>query len=169
MSINYSTDSPNNIETALNKLSSNDASLSGIINTLQQRVNKNPATVLSTDMDSLININSQIVQAEKDLQIAKDRSNSLRKTSVTSYYESWFPINRPLRKSSMFVLLIIGIFFFTLTFFIVLQSFGLHLHLNISWYSVENIAKLKKLFPLSAIIIIVGLIILSLVGWLRNI
>ena len=120
-------------------------------------------------MDSLININSQITQAEKDLQIAKDRSNSLRKTSVTSYYESWFPINRPLRKSSMFVLLIIGIFFFTLTFFIVLQSFGLHLHLNISWYSVENIAKLKKLFPLSAIIIIVGLIILSLVGWLRNI
>lgn len=137
------------------------------VETLQKRVNKNPATTLQTNIDSLVSVQEDIAQAKQDLQVAKDRANSLTKIQP-SYYESWFPISRPLRKTTIIVLLAIGIFFFAISFFMALHTFGFILQLNISWYNEENIAKLKKLFPYGSLLLIIGLVILTIIGWLRK-
>lgn len=175
MSLDYSTATPREIQLRLDALKaqptysdSDTSEINEAVTALQIRTGVNNATTLDTSNTSLVNTTVEIVQAKKDLQIAKDRLNSLRNTNKRSYYESWFPINRPLRNSSKLVLLGLGIFFFALTSFAFLNSLGLHIHLNISWLNDENIAKLKILFPYGAVIAIVSLIVLAIVGFLRN-
>ena len=127
----------------------------------------NPATTLQTDMNTLDNIDKQIAQSKIDLEIAKLRASSIQNPKP-SYYESWFPINRPLRDVTKLILLSVGIFFFCLTFFAILHSFGFIIDINITWINKENIDKLSKLFPIGSIIVIVALLILTIIGWLRK-
>ena len=58
----------------------------------------------------------EILQAKEDLKVAESRAHSLRDMNKQSYYESWFPLNRPLRTSSNLIILSLGIFFFVLSF-----------------------------------------------------
>jgi hypothetical protein len=161
----------NAIQTHLDSLTANpttaQADILRAVEMLQKRVNNNPATTLQTNIDELVAVQAEIAQAKQDLQVAKDRADSLRLT-VPSYYESWFPISRPLRKTTIIVLIAIGIFFFALTFFMALHAFGFILQLNILWYNEENIAKVKKLFPYGSLLLIIGLVILTIIGWLRK-
>jgi len=141
-----------------------------LLNSLQSMVSSNPATTLQNTNDELYNVEREIIKAKEDLQIAQDRVKSLRESNKQSYYESWFPINRPLRSSTNIILLGIGIFFFVFTFFVILHSMGFALHMNILW--AENgiegnpvLDKLRILFPfglvptLIFIAIIIGIII----------
>ena len=146
--------------------SSYAAIIPNYITQLQQMVGSNPATVLQNTNDELYNIEGEIIKAKEDLQITQDRVKSLRESNKQSYYESWFPINRPLRSSTNIILLGIGIFFFVFTFFIILHSMGFALHMNILW--AENgiegnpvIDKLRILFPFGLVptLIILALII----------
>ena len=169
MSTDYTTNTPAVIQKRLDLLDPNadQAEILTAVSALQTRVNSNPATTLQTNINSLVTIQDEIVQANQDLQIAKDRAASLH-GSQPSYYESWFPINRPLRKQTILILLVIGIFFFALAFFMLISTFGFMLHLNITWYTDENIARVKALFPYGIGFIIVALLILTIVGWLRK-
>lgn len=141
-----------------------------LLNGLQSMVSSNPATALQNTNDALYNLEGEIIKAKEDLQIAQDRVQSLRESNKQSYYESWFPINRPLRGSTNTILLGIGIFFFVFTFFVILHSMGFALHMNILW--AENgfegnpvVDKLRILFPfgivptLMILALIVGIII----------
>lgn len=136
-----------------------------LLNGLQSMVSSNPATALQNTNDALYNVEGEIIKAKEDLQIAQDRVQSLRESNKQSYYESWFPINRPLRGSTNTILLGIGIFFFVFTFFVILHSMGFALHMNILW--AENgfegnpvVDKLRILFPFG---IVLTLIILALI------
>jgi hypothetical protein len=136
-----------------------------LLNGLQSMVSSNPATALQNTNDALYNLEGEIIKAKEDLQIAQDRVQSLRESNKQSYYESWFPINRPLRGSTNTILLGIGIFFFVFTFFVILHSMGFALNMNILW--AENgfegnpvVDKLRILFPFG---IIPTLIILALI------
>ena len=136
-----------------------------LLNGLQSMVSSNPATALQNTNDALYNLEGEIIKAKEDLQIAQDRVQSLRESNKQSYYESWFPINRPLRGSTNTILLGIGIFFFVFTFFVILHSMGFALHMNILW--AENgfegnpvVDKLRILFPFG---IVPTLIILALI------
>jgi hypothetical protein len=136
-----------------------------LLNGLQSMVSSNPATVLQNTNDALYNVEGEIIKAKEDLQIAQDRVQSLRESNKQSYYESWFPINRPLRGSTNTILLGIGIFFFVFTFFVILHSMGFALNMNILW--AENgfegnpvVDKLRILFPFG---IVPTLIILALI------
>ena len=136
-----------------------------LLNGLQSMVSSNPATALQNTNDALYNVEGEIIKAKEDLQIAQDRVQSLRESNKQSYYESWFPINRPLRGSTNTILLGIGIFFFVFTFFVILHSMGFALNMNILW--AENgfegnpvVDKLRILFPFG---IIPTLIILALI------
>ena len=136
-----------------------------LLNGLQSMVSSNPATALQNTNDALYNLEGEIIKAKEDLQIAQDRVQSLRESNKQSYYESWFPINRPLRGSTNTILLGIGIFFFVFTFFVILHSMGFALNMNILW--AENgfegnpvVDKLRILFPFG---IVPTLIILALI------
>ena len=89
------------------------AAIASMIENLQKRVNTNQATVLESTNDNLLMIEDDIKKAKEDLHISEDRVKMLRNPEASrSYYESWFPINRPLRNSTSIIALALGIFFF---------------------------------------------------------
>ena len=139
---------------------------------LQTRLNNSPITAATTHAitDSRsTELDVEIMEATQDLQVMKDRVASLRNPYVSqSYYESWFPINRPLRNVSIIVLLALGIFFYVFTLFTLMNSFGLHVRLNIAWWSPENMVKLGKLMPYGGGIIILILIVVCVIGYVRK-
>jgi len=146
------------------------------LNELQKLVSSNPATTLQNTNNQLLQLEDDIIKTKEDLRISKDRVNSLRESNKQSYYESWFPINRPLRSSTNIILLGIGIFFFTLTFFIILHSMGFALNINILWGQEGSdtsliLDKLRILFPFGIMptLLIIGLAITAgVLGFLRK-
>lgn len=140
------------------------------INYLQTKVNTNPGTSLQINNENLFQIKKDIIQAKEDLKVAEDRVKSLRSPESTkSYYDSWFPLNRPLRTTTVVVALAFGIFFIVLTLFTLFSSFGLQINMNVPWLSnPATAAKLNVLFPRVAVFIFGTALILGAVAWLRK-
>jgi hypothetical protein len=142
---------------------------------LQKMVGANPATNLQEMIQNDTKIDLDILQAKEDMKTAESRAISLRETDKQSYYESWFPLNRPLRTSSNLIILSLGIFFFVLSFLIIINSAGFSIIINSTW-AAPNAAespilqKLKYLFPFGygTTLLILVIIIIAVVGYLRN-
>ena len=101
---------------------------------LQSRVNENPANLLEVSNTELVSFKTQIAEAKKDLKIAEDRVSTLRHPEKDrSYYESWFPLNRPLTNRSIIIILAIGVFFLVISFLIILRIFGFNLQFSSPW------------------------------------
>ena len=108
----------------------------------------NPATTFTASSAELNRLKAEIKQAQEDLQIAEERVASLRNPGKDkSYYESWFPINRPFTQTTIVILLAIGIFFFVLSFFIIIKGLGFNLSITAPWDNPEFTPKLLALFP----------------------
>ena len=145
------------------------AAIVSMIENLQRRVNTNPATTLENTNDSMLLIEDEIKKAKEDLQISHDRVKMLRNPDASrSYYESWFPINRPLRNSTNIIAISLGIFFFVFFFLIALHAFGFVFNLNIIWNNPETYVKVAKLFPWFGIALIIGLVTLVIVSYLKK-
>jgi hypothetical protein len=104
------------------------------IEQLQSRVNQNPANTLEVSNSELVALKRRIEESKKDLKIAEDRVATIRNPEKDrSYYESWFPINRPLTNRTIIIILAIGVFFFILSFLIVLKALGFNLQFSVPW------------------------------------
>jgi hypothetical protein len=142
-----------------------------IVNALQRIVLSNPATTLQETIEADTTLDIEIMQTKEDLKIAEQRVKSLRNPNKKSYYESWFPLNRPLRTSTNITLIGLGIFFFTFSLLIGLSSIGFSFRLNAAWApNSPTISKLGVLFPFGygTTFTIIGLIIGICVVYLRN-
>lgn len=139
-----------------------------LVSSLQTRVNANPATTMAEINVDYANTEKEIEEVKKDLEAAKTRVETLRKPDEQSYYESWFPINRPLKRSSIFIVLILGIFLYILSFMIGLRSFGVFVDVSFSPLP-DVLIKLTKLFPWQSVVLIVILIIVATLALLRKI
>jgi hypothetical protein len=118
------------------------------VNALTTRAGANPATSVTTSSAELNTLKAEIKQAQEDLQIAEERVASLRNPGKDkSYYESWFPINRPFTQTTIVILLAIGIFFFVLSFLIIIKGLGFNLSITYPWDNSEFTPKLLALFP----------------------
>ena len=172
----YSTETPDNISDRLKYLSYKASTLTNAekgelkdaVLPLLQRVTSNPADTLETSNGELDTLKTQIQESQKDLEIAEDRAATLRHPEKNrSYYESWFPINRPLTNSSIVIILAIGIFFFVMSFLILFKSFRFNLRFSVPWDNPETVAKISSFIP--SIIstnlnkIIIGLLILFII------
>ena len=84
-----------------------------------------------------------------------------------SYYESWFPINRPLTQTMIVILLAIGVFFFVLSFFIIIKALGFNLSMTAPWDNPELSNKFIALFPPILVnnfnYILIGIIIILII------
>ena len=73
--------------------------------------------------DQKLQIQKSIDDKIKTNQVSKDRvallTNPERKTTV---YESWFPLQRPLKLSTLLILLVIGLFFISISIGILLKQ-----------------------------------------------
>lgn len=138
------------------------------IEQLQTRVGSNPANLLEVSTTELRTLKSDIEMSKKDLKIAEERVATLRHPERDkSYYESWFPINRPLSKPSIIIILAIGIFFFIISFFILMKAIGFNLDLSMPWDNPEIGMKLSGLLPPILVQnlnkIIIGIIIILII------
>lgn len=139
-----------------------------LVATLQRSVNANPATNMAEINVDYNKIEKEIEIAKSDLEAAKTRVETLRKPDEQSYYESWFPINRPLRRSSIFIVLIIGIFLFILSFMIAIRALGIYVDVSIA-APPDIIRILLRLFPWQSLVLIGILIIIATLALLRKI
>ena len=138
---------------------------------LQQMVLSNPATNLQEAIDTDTTLDIEIMQAREDMKIAEERVKIFRQKDKKSYYESWFPLNRPLRSSTNITLIGLGIFFIVFSFLIFLSFIGFSFNITTTWVSQSpTLNKLAVIFPFGygTTLIIIGLIILTLVGYLRS-
>jgi len=138
---------------------------------LQQMVLSNPATNLQEAIDTDTSLDIEILEAKEDMKIAEERVKIFRQKDKKSYYESWFPLNRPLRTSTNITLIGVGIFFFVFSFLVLLSAIGFSFKINTTWASQSpTFNKLSILFPFGygTTFIIIALIILMIVGYLRS-
>jgi len=145
------------------------------ITDLQTRVGNNPATDLQGLIEADTSLDVNIMQAKNDMKISEDRVKVLRDMNKPSYYQSWFPINRPLRNSTNIILISFGVFFYIFTFFVALSSFGVNINANITWLQRNDqsgtIYKLRYLFPFGygTTTIILILISVAIAAYLRKV
>ena len=142
-----------------------------MITQLQQMVGSNPATNLQEIIDTDTELEVEIMQAKDDMKIAEERVKSLRQKDKRSYYESWFPLNRPLRTSTNITLIALGIFFYVFVFLVFLSTIGFSFNLNTTWVSDSpTLSKLGVIFPFGygSILIVGGLILVGVVVYLRK-
>ena len=118
------------------------------VDQLQQRLNVNRATELQISNDETNRLKDQIVESQKDLKIAEDRVATLRHPEKDrSYYESWFPVNRPLTNRTILIVLALGVFFFILSLLIILKWFGIVIRIAMPWDNPEISVKLQSFIP----------------------
>jgi DNA-binding transcriptional regulator YhcF (GntR family) len=118
------------------------------IQQLQSRVDENPANRLEVSNSELISLKSQIEEAKKDLKISEERVATLRHPEKDkSYYESWFPINRPLTNRTIIIILAIGVFFMVISFLIVLRLLGFDLQFSAPWENPTIVNRFTGFIP----------------------
>jgi len=172
---NYSTENvekiSNRLEYLKEKVSYTGAEtgeISDAISALTIRAKTNPASGVTESNAALNTIKTKIKQAQEDLRIAEERVATLRNPeSKKSYYESLLPINRPLAQFTIVILLGVGIFFFVLSFLIIINSLGFNLSIKAPWENEGSVNVLVNLIPPvirnNIIYILVGIIVILII------
>ncbi len=97
---------------------------------IEQRTNALRAspTTLSNVQATEANLDKTIEQRRKDVQIAKDRAALAANPELTrSYYDGWFPLDRPMKPISVPILIAFSLFFFSLGLFITMGLLGVNI------------------------------------------
>lgn len=90
----------------------------------------NIVTDMSMKQTDLDNVKTTLKQRENDVKITHDRVKIARNPELTrSYYDGWFPINRPLKHYTIPLLISLSIFFFVLSFLYFMNLFGIDLQM----------------------------------------
>jgi hypothetical protein len=88
--------------------------------------NSNPSTSISNDSQDLKSLKKTLQQRQLDVQVAKDRAAMVKRPEMTaSYYDGWFPLNRPLKTMSVPILIGLATLFFVFSILMFLELFGL--------------------------------------------
>ena len=65
-------------------------------------------------------------QRKQDVQIAHDRAVMASRPELTaSYYDGWFPLNRPMKNGNVPILIGVATFFFTISILLLLEVIGI--------------------------------------------
>jgi hypothetical protein len=90
------------------------------------------ATTIAQLQHAITKTNAEIVSAKNDVEIAKDRAKSVvHPERVSSYYESWFPINRPLKHYTIPLLIGTALVLLSVTFFLTLSLMGVNFNMRL--------------------------------------
>lgn len=154
--INGLTDTPTNI-TTLAKISADLGNLQGCLQTKVSYMGQLPTTI-SGAQEEILDLNDEIAEAEIHATIARDRVAFIRDPSKgTSYYESWFPLGRPMQPVSLLIFIGLDIFLCVFALLMVASAYGIDLSVAVSATSTFNQAYGQMSYPT---MILVGLLIL---------
>ena len=88
--------------------------------------NTNPSTEIYNSEVEIVGLQKVLEARKLDVEVAKDRATMVQRPELTaSYYDGWFPIGRPLKRSSVPILIGLATFFITLGFFTLLELLGI--------------------------------------------
>lgn len=116
--------SPTTDETTITSIETN---LSSTLNCLQNATSTHIQGLsdVSDRYDEKMRLQREIDTKTKGIQVAKDRVSLLTNPEQkTTIYESWFPLERPLKMSTVLILLVFGLFFISLFTGILLRQIG---------------------------------------------
>lgn len=90
------------------------------------------STTIARDYDTYSMLNKQLDTANESVKLSKERVGLLTTPEQkTTVYESWFPLRRPLQTSTFLLLLVVGLFFITMFFGLLLRQAGLFVDIGI--------------------------------------
>ena len=97
---------------------------------LQEEINTLSGTTnnIQAAQSELLNLSQQIADKEADIKVARDRVAYIRHPEAhTSYYESWFPMGRPMHTSGIPYFIGISVSILLFTIFILLSILGVRI------------------------------------------
>ena len=112
----------------------------------------------------IMDVNESITKKQVAVQIAKDRAASLQNiNSKVSFYQSWFPLSKPLKQSSLPVLIGLTLFMFILLFGYLLALIGIEIKMDFPYIqSVFGIYNFNDLITKPIFLLIVACVVLAL-------
>jgi len=119
---------PTTIE--LNTLSSATGDVLATTTCIQEKLAALGGTtnMIQTAQEDMLRLNTKIIEAEADAAIARDRVAYIRHPEEhTSYYESWFPIDRPIQRNTVPYLMAITVFIFVFAFLVGMSLLGVNI------------------------------------------
>jgi hypothetical protein len=138
------------METKLNNRDITGAStILSAVNCLTENIsNINTLSTSDAEMQMKnVQLQQQIDQEKKNVEIAQQRLNTV-KAPVTSFYESWFPIERPLKPSSVPILLFLTTAMGFMAFGYLLQIMNVYIFVQ-----GKGVAAYVAMFLIAAVII----------------
>ena len=125
----FSVDKTGDVDSVLTDLTSMDTCLQYTVNSRGSIHN-----TINHSQDTVTDLNNKIAQEESNAAIARDRVSYIRHPEQNvSNYESWFPIDRPIKTFSLVVIMSITIFMATLIFLALLSNvMGINVVLSFS-------------------------------------
>ena len=142
------------LNTTANDIFQTVACLTNKINNMSNLTNK-----IQTAQEEIISLNKQISEADEHVSIARDRVGYIRSPEKhTSFYESWFPLGRPMDKKTIPILIAINTFLFIAGIFLIMTIFGLKISFPLSTTSTGYSTNSFKLSD-GLLLLLVGFII----------
>lgn len=149
--------------TSVSQKALNDASLEifNLANCLYEKLNEVGTTTddIQKAQTRIIELNKEIRDAEDHVKIAKDRVAYIRNPVHTSYYESWFPMGRPMQPSSIPFFIAINVFLITFILLLLGSYVGLNISLALPYSRYPSGVQTMFTFPNFALAFLVGFII----------
>lgn len=140
---------------------------SDIFNTaacIQEQLTKLGSTTnqIQKAQQSILSIQQQIDAAEADVAIARDRVSYIRHPEQhTSFYESWFPIDRPMHSGNVPIFVAITVFVIVFSLLVLLSLLGMNISISTSPVFMGVITYIMSQFTYLtlALVILVALVI----------
>lgn len=143
-------------------LASKEAEVQAVLNCLQERitVTSTASNQVSTAQESILNLKRQIDEEKKSVELARDRVKYIRRPEEhTSYYESWFPLNRPLKQGSLVLLMSLALVISLVILFIGLSFLGFSPTVAIDAKGYSILSYIYSQFTLGFWLILIGSIV----------
>ena len=116
---------------------------------IQEEITKLSSTTnnIQSAQASILDLNKQIEDTKAQVEVARDRVRYIRHPEqTTSFYESWFPIDRPMHVTSVPIFLAITVFLFVFALLIVFSAIGINLQVVTSPNTFAGISYIRQQF-----------------------
>ncbi len=96
---------------------------------------------ISDLQSNMLTLDASLNKQEKAIEIAKERLNYVQDQNTNvSYYQGWFPIQRPLKQTTVPVLVFLTILFLMFSCGLLLKMGGMQVQVGIPWIAAVLIA-----------------------------
>jgi hypothetical protein len=126
-------------------------------------INSNSSTEIAETTQEIKNLQKQLNTRKIDIDVARDRASMTKRPEMTaSYYDGWFPLNRPLKTSSIPILIGVSTMLLVSAFLILLEFFGLQTRITFFYYDFVTPSNNKPFWTMAAF----AFVLLCLVAYL---